>query len=59
MRSWPAMAATPPPQLPTIGPPAGGRPSADYDTIWTVTLIDHEDGARMNELKFDDTTIMI
>ena len=26
------------PQLPTAGPPPGGWPDADYDTIWTVTL---------------------
>lgn len=26
------------PRLPTDGPPKGGWPSADYDTIWTVTL---------------------
>ncbi|MDQ5987763.1 MAG: hypothetical protein CSYNP_03509 [Syntrophus sp. SKADARSKE-3] len=27
-----------PPQLPTAGPPVGGWPHPDYDTIWTVTL---------------------
>jgi hypothetical protein len=27
-----------PPQLPIVGPPAGGWPHQDYDTIWTVTL---------------------
>lgn len=27
-----------PPQLPVAGPPAGGWPHEDYDTIWTVTL---------------------
>lgn len=27
-----------PPQLPIAGPPAGGWPHDDYDTIWTVTL---------------------
>jgi hypothetical protein len=27
-----------PPQIPTVGPPPGGWPSQDYDTIWTVTL---------------------
>jgi hypothetical protein len=27
-----------PPQLPTTGPPTGGWPHEDYDTIWTVTL---------------------
>lgn len=27
-----------PPQLPIVGPPAGGWPHEDYDTIWTVTL---------------------
>lgn len=28
----------PPPQLPIAGPPIGGWPHEDYDTIWTVTL---------------------
>jgi len=27
-----------PPQLPLVDPPPDGWPSADYDTIWTVTL---------------------
>jgi hypothetical protein len=27
-----------PPQLPVAGPPSGGWPHEDYDTIWTVTL---------------------
>jgi hypothetical protein len=27
-----------PPQIPIVDPPAGGWPSEDYDTIWTVTL---------------------
>jgi hypothetical protein len=27
-----------PPLLPTAGPPKGGWPHTDYDTIWTVTL---------------------
>jgi hypothetical protein len=26
------------PVIPTAGPPPGGWPPADYDTIWTVTL---------------------
>ena len=26
------------PLLPTAGPPSGGWPSADYDTVWTVRL---------------------